>query len=120
MKYCGVLICMALCGSISEVFSRVVMEKAKKMKPNFIGFPPGRPHSENVKGICAFREYRPQHLTKCFLNTGFDYDRFAHHLEAMDSIEKGFGQCCKKNKDVHICAEEKACINVWMITGLLV
>lgn len=115
MKWCGVLNCVSMYDSISEVVSRVVAERAKRMSATYIGFPPGRPNSDNIGLICAFRKYRPHYLTSCLLHTGFE--RFAHHLKAMDSLEKGFSHCCKEKKDVLACAEEKACIYIWVITG---
>lgn len=103
--------------SISAVVSRPLTERKRGIKAADIGFPPGRPNVVNIGPICAFRKYRPRYLKNCLLHPGFA--ELAHHLKAIDGVEKSFDQCCKENKDVQACTEGKACIYFWVFTGKL-
>ncbi|XP_058246178.1 extracellular matrix protein 1 isoform X2 [Hemibagrus wyckioides] len=85
--------------SISEVITK------RQIKTELISFPPGRPNADNISPICAFRKYRPRFITSCLPPTGFDW--FGHQLKAINSLEKGFGHCCKENKHIKVCAEDK-------------
>ncbi|XP_053486197.1 extracellular matrix protein 1 isoform X1 [Ictalurus furcatus] len=89
--------------SISGVVYRSLTERT--IKTEHISFPPGRPNSSNIEPICAWHMYRPRYLTNCLPRTGFDW--LAHQVKAINGLEKSFRQCCKKNKDVHTCAEGK-------------
>lgn len=106
MKWCDVFTCISPYDSISGVAYRPLTERT--IKTEHISFPPGRPNSSNIEPICAWHMYRPRYLNNCLPRTGFDW--LAHQVKAINGLEKSFRQCCKKNKDVHACAEGKACI----------
>ncbi|XP_077382668.1 extracellular matrix protein 1 [Festucalex cinctus] len=70
-----------------------------------INFPPGRPSVYNVESLCRNQKQRPLYSVKCLPRTG--YELLAHQAKIINRIEKGYKQCCKKNQDVLVCAEQK-------------
>ncbi|XP_053092843.1 extracellular matrix protein 1 [Pangasianodon hypophthalmus] len=89
--------------SISGVDSIAMTERM--VETLHINFPPGRPNSHNIAPICGFHKNRPRYVTSCLPRTGFEW--FAHQLKAINGLERSFGQCCKKSKDLQACAERK-------------
>ncbi|XP_061632079.1 extracellular matrix protein 1-like [Phyllopteryx taeniolatus] len=70
-----------------------------------INFPPGRPSADNVESLCRNQKQRPLYSVKCLPSSG--YELLAHQAKIINRMEKGFKQCCKKNQDVLVCAEQK-------------
>ncbi|XP_060726155.1 extracellular matrix protein 1 [Tachysurus vachellii] len=85
--------------SISGVITK------RQIKTELISFPPGRPNAGNIDPICTFRKDRRHFLTHCLPQT--EYDWFGNQIKAINNLEKGFGRCCKQNKHIQVCAEEK-------------
>lgn len=70
-----------------------------------INFPPGRPSVHNVEALCRNQKQRPLYSIKCLPSTG--YELLARQAKIINRVEKGYKQCCKKNQDVLVCAEQK-------------
>ncbi|XP_019747733.1 extracellular matrix protein 1 [Hippocampus comes] len=70
-----------------------------------INFPPGRPSVHNVEALCRNQKQRPLYSIKCLPSTG--YELLARQAKIINRMEKGYKQCCKKNQDVLVCAEQK-------------
>ncbi|XP_007249888.3 extracellular matrix protein 1 isoform X2 [Astyanax mexicanus] len=68
-------------------------------------FPPGRPNADNIESICANHKQRWWYVSKCLLRKA--NSAVAHQAKAIDVLEKGFGQCCKKRREKQSCAEMK-------------
>ncbi|XP_027005168.1 extracellular matrix protein 1 [Tachysurus fulvidraco] len=77
----------------------------REIKKDLISFPPGRPNAGNIEPICTFHKDRHHLFTHCLPQT--EYDWFGHQIKAINNLEKGFGKCCKQNKHIQVCTEEK-------------
>lgn len=73
-------------------------------KPD-ISFPPGRPTADAIESLCHNPKLRPLYTVKCLPGVGYEW--LARQAKAVNRIEKGFKQCCKKKRDVLNCADQK-------------
>lgn len=83
-------------------------KKEKKLstpKKVDIRFPPGRPTATVIESLCRNQNIRPLYNVRCLPNRGYEW--VARQAKTINSMEKGFKQCCKKRKDVLFCAEQK-------------
>ncbi|XP_042345879.1 extracellular matrix protein 1-like [Plectropomus leopardus] len=81
--------------------------RRKEKKPSAslkvdITFPPGQPTADNIESLCHDQKLRPLYKVKCMPAEGYEW--LAHQAKAINRIEKGFKQCCKKKKDALNCA----------------
>ncbi|XP_044065286.1 extracellular matrix protein 1-like isoform X2 [Siniperca chuatsi] len=65
-------------------------------------FPPGRPTADTIESLCLTQKQRPLYNIKCL--PGFGYEWLARQAKAINRIEKGFKECCKKKQDLLSCA----------------
>lgn len=70
-----------------------------------INFPPGRPTADDIESICHNQKLRPLYTVKCLPGVGYEW--LARQAKAINRMEKGFKQCCKKKQDVLKCADQK-------------
>lgn len=81
-----------------------VKEPSSSLKVD-INFPPGRPHPDTINSLCKYQKLRPLYAVKCL--PGQDYGWLARQAKTVNRIEKGFKRCCKVNRNVLKCADDK-------------
>ncbi|XP_076844578.1 extracellular matrix protein 1 [Brachyhypopomus gauderio] len=91
--------------STCQKTSTEVTVRALRGKTSGISFPPGRPNSANIGSVCANRKQRPRYIPRCLPSS--DYDWLGRQSKAVNGLEKGLSQCCKRKKDQQPCAERK-------------
>ncbi|XP_074540484.1 extracellular matrix protein 1 isoform X2 [Halichoeres trimaculatus] len=85
--------------------------RRKKMKKPLasqkvdINFPPGRPTEHVIEPLCSNLKLRPLYNIKCLPGSG--YELVARQAKTINRIEKGFKQCCKRNRNILNCADGK-------------
>ncbi|KAF1387926.1 hypothetical protein PFLUV_G00084980 [Perca fluviatilis] len=80
-------------------------ENGRKEKKIDIRFPPGRPTADVIESLCRDQKLRPLYKANCMPGEGYKW--VARQAKAINRIEKGFKQCCKKKQDVLNCADLK-------------
>uniref|UniRef100_A0A8C9YB32 Extracellular matrix protein 1b n=1 Tax=Sander lucioperca TaxID=283035 RepID=A0A8C9YB32_SANLU len=82
--------------------ARAIRRKEKKIN---IHFPPGRPTADVIESLCRNQKLRPIYKANCLSGEGYQW--VVRQAKAINRIEKGFKQCCKKKQDVLNCADLK-------------
>ncbi|XP_075868546.1 extracellular matrix protein 1-like [Nelusetta ayraudi] len=70
-----------------------------------INFPPARPRPDTIDSLCRNQKLRPLYAVKCL--SGVEYQWLALQAKTVNRLEKGFKQCCKSNRNVLDCADNK-------------
>lgn len=81
-----------------------VKEPSSSLKVD-INFPPGRPHPDTINSLCKYQKLRPLYAVKCLPGQGYGW--LARQAKTINRIEKGFKRCCKVNRNVLKCADDK-------------
>ncbi|XP_035861823.1 extracellular matrix protein 1-like isoform X2 [Sander lucioperca] len=85
-------------------FDSNTCQRRKEKKIN-IHFPPGRPTADVIESLCRNQKLRPIYKANCLSGEGYQW--VVRQAKAINRIEKGFKQCCKKKQDVLNCADLK-------------
>ncbi|KAG7282149.1 hypothetical protein CRUP_034896, partial [Coryphaenoides rupestris] len=70
-----------------------------------ISFPPARPTADDIQSVCAYRKLRPFYDVKCLPRKGYGW--LVRQAKAVNRVERGFKQCCKRQPEVLECADGK-------------
>ncbi|KAM9310765.1 extracellular matrix protein 1 isoform 2-T2 [Pholidichthys leucotaenia] len=90
------------CQSARDIRKRVLKKPTTSQK---IHFPLGQPTADNFESLCANQKQRPIYNLKCLPSSGAEM--LARQAKAINRMEKGFKQCCKRKKGGLSCAHQK-------------
>ena len=70
-----------------------------------ISFPPARPMADDIKSVCIHHKLRPFYDLRCLPRRGYGW--LVRQTKAVNRLERGFKQCCKRKQEVLECADGK-------------
>uniref|UniRef100_A0A8C4Z954 Extracellular matrix protein 1b n=1 Tax=Gadus morhua TaxID=8049 RepID=A0A8C4Z954_GADMO len=73
--------------------------------PLSISFPPARPMADDIKSVCIHHKLRPFYDLRCLPRRGYGW--LVRQTKAVNRLERGFKQCCKRKQEVLECADGK-------------
>ncbi|CAL8256606.1 unnamed protein product [Boreogadus saida] len=70
-----------------------------------ISFPPARPMADDITSVCIHHKLRPFYDLRCLPRRGYGW--LVRQTKAVNRLERGFKQCCKRKQEVLECADGK-------------